>query len=269
MKNPWSPLRNTETSSPYRQRLDKDSKQFYPANYNHEEHTVDELRMKALLHAAIDSKDPLQRAASTPPVRLQLATPSRSKTPDLEQSFNQMDINNGLYGTAPYTVSTSTFPHLGYNGDVNRSRMGRRLEAEEYPLRPSSAQPVYTSAKMPPPGLTDYSLQTSDPTMNQVLATLIASGNLSMTQIQHVEAQLRGSPNKQWPDNGRTFRDAHEALQSGTSPTRVKDGRRSPGTASDASPTRRSALLEEFRNNKTKKYELRVIFDNRKLSAVL
>lgn len=179
-----------------------------------------------------------------------------------------------MYDNLPYTVATSTFPQTGYT-DTNRSRGGRRLEPEvaDYPLRPASAQSGYPKLNMPPPGLSDFSSSTSDSTMNQVLATLIASGNLSMTQIQQIESQLRGSQTQQWPEKGRSSRDSTgkpDLNSAGNSPIRPKDGRRSPGTASDSSPTRRSALLEEFRNNKTKKYELRVFNSyNRKLLVTL
>ena len=213
--------------------------------------------MRALLQGAIDGQDPVQRAASTPPSRLQQLQTQRSKTPDLEQSFNQMSIE--MYDKTPYTVATSTFPLNQYNDNNNRSRNGRRLEPEigDYPLRPVSAQSGFPSMQMPP-GLNDFT-PNADNTMNQVLNTLIASGNLSMTQIQQIESQLRGSPAQQWSDK-RGFRDsATKREPNSTSPVRPKDGRKSPGTASESSPTRRSALLEEFRNNKTKKYELRVI----------
>ena len=104
-RSPWSPLRGNETqTSPYRQTLIENERQkFYASAVNYgqtnnnnnvdsQEHTMDELRMRALLHAAIDAKDPVQRAASTPPTRLQLANP-RSQSPDLDQAFNQMSMN--------------------------------------------------------------------------------------------------------------------------------------------------------------------------------
>jgi hypothetical protein len=200
--------------------------------------TNDELRMKALLNAAMDSREdlfpsPIPRAASTPPTRLlnqlEMEPPVRVKTP--------------LAG--PHTVTGSTFPVFGgFQQDIPTPRALRGVMfEEEYPARPASAQGRFVSA--PPPGLEkDTSM---DPAMAQALATLTASGNLTPAQVQQIEQQLRQpqQPPQQWEDKKK-----HHKKKS-HSPTRSKNS--SP--TSDSSPTNRSAILEDFRTSK-KKYEL-------------
>jgi hypothetical protein len=99
-------------------------------------------------------------------------------------------------------------------------------------------------------------------TASQALATLIASGSLTPAQIEQIESQLRGT--SPWQDKGRTnngVRDSHprkdKSNRGNSSPNRSKDNRRSP-TSNDGSPVFRSALLEEFRTSKNRKYDLRV-----------
>jgi hypothetical protein len=122
---------------------------------------------------------------------------------------------------------------------------------QEHPSRPASAQGRFMTA--PPPGLSnsvakkeDYAM---DNTMAQALATLSAAGNLTPAQIQQIEMQLRSnqSSSSSWEEKKKPVKKGKSV-----SPSRSKNG--SPG--SDTSPTNRSTILEEFRNNKNRRFEI-------------
>jgi hypothetical protein len=92
-----------------------------------------------------------------------------------------------------------------------------------------------------------------DPAMAHALATLSAAGNLTPQQIAQIQMQLRiNSPvGGQSANRPRTQQNPHR----NASPAR---SRRDQSPTGDASPVR-SALLEEFRASKNRKYELKVI----------
>jgi hypothetical protein len=148
----------------------------------------------------------------------------------------------------PHTVTGATFPVFGGYEEMPAPRPFRGVMFEqEYPTRPASAQGRFVTA--PPPGLGGGGdLKSMDPAMVQALATLTASGNLTPAQIQQIELQLRQTHNPQQP----TWDEKKKNKKKNTSPSRSKNG----SSASDSSPTNRSAILEEFRNNKNKKFEL-------------
>jgi hypothetical protein len=245
--------------------------------------------MKALLNAAMDSREdlfpsPIPRAASTPPTRLQharLAVP----TSDLAYSVQAMDINElpqrsktptgrvfeGPHTPigGPHTVTGATFPNTGYEyAQDYRSKIISGRQFEHPPNRPASAQGRFASpSHAPPPGFgaTETAPSLLDPAMAQALATLQSAGNLTPAQIQQIEMQLRYNTTQETPvyekkpvRSESPKRDKHQG-RSG-SPVRHRDNNRNQSpTSTDGSPTNRSALLEEFRNNKSKKYELKDI----------
>ncbi|KAJ1338856.1 hypothetical protein BSLG_006493 [Batrachochytrium salamandrivorans] len=156
------------------------------------------------------------------------------------------------------------------------------------PNRPSSAQGrfVATNGRVAgaPPGLGgNFSGLESrpgegymSPAMMQALATISAAGNLSPQQIHQIQMQMAlnsagRSSSGTSPIGGSNLRDANQRPRrdfsspvnggfagSGTSSTR-RDGRSEMSSPTLDSVTIRSALLEEFRNAKNKKFELRDI----------
>jgi hypothetical protein len=99
--------------------------------------------------------------------------------------------------------------------------------------------------------------------MSRALATLTASGNLTPSQIQQLETQLRNGSvtpsNSPWDEQKKpSIQSVKEVKrnQRNNSPVRTQNG--SPTSTGETSPSQRSAMLEEFRNNKNKKYELKV-----------
>jgi hypothetical protein len=140
--------------------------------------------------------------------------------------------------------------------------------------RPASAQGRFTSpanrAAAAPPGFDTLesnhapAAEDLDPAMAQALATLSASGNLTPQQIQQLQMQLRqtASPADKNAKMAQTIQKPSTPQPRGTagnSPTRSKEKRDpSPTMNGEGSSPVRSALLEEFRTNKTKKYELSV-----------
>ena len=142
--------------------------------------------------------------------------------------------------------------------------------------RPQSAQGrfVNTGNYGAPPGLQDMNKPNdilSDPAMVQALQTLSAAGNLTPQQIQQIQMQLAMNTNRQpmnaWDKkpNLRAPQPRRDFAQPTTSPQHrgrpesmtAKSAETSPTGTGGESPVR-SALLEEFRNNKNRKYELRV-----------
>ena len=134
--------------------------------------------------------------------------------------------------------------------------------------RPASAQGRFSGSPATryaaaPPGFdnSDSNSNGLDPAMAQALATLSAAGNLSQAQIQQIQMQLRfgsqspGDMSKTVPMKGQT--------RSSSSPSRKdKNGRdQSPATSNGGSSPIRSALLEDFRSAKNRKYDLRVCLD--------
>ncbi len=119
-----------------------------------------------------------------------------------------------------------------------------------------------------PPGL---SLDTSandilkNPAMAQALATLGAVGNLTPLQLQQIQNQLKINTHggNSWPENPRPaqgppspkrenlyYQQKQESPQNKTSPT---------VSSNDSHTGTRSAILEDFRNGKLKKFELKDI----------
>ena len=153
-----------------------------------------------------------------------------------------------------------------------RQRAGDVFAQEaSYLTRPASAQgrfsssPAsrYATAAAAPPGFdnSDTNMPGLDPAMAQALATLSAAGNLSQAQIQQIQMSLRyGSPG---PNNGAGDMSKNMGMKNqprtGPSPNRNnKNGRDQSPTSNGGSSPVRSALLEEFRSNKNRKYDLRV-----------
>lgn len=153
-----------------------------------------------------------------------------------------------------------------------RQRTGDVFAQEaSYLTRPASAQGRYSSspasryagAAAAPPGFdnSDTNMAGLDPVMAQALATLSAAGNLSQAQIQQIQMSLRyGSPG---PNNVTADASKNMAAknQSRTVPSpnrNNKNVREQSPTSNGASSPARSALLEEFRSNKNRKYDLRV-----------
>jgi cytoskeletal protein RodZ len=146
------------------------------------------------------------------------------------------------------------------------------FDTSNYPNRPASAQGRFSNAVSgAPPGFGGAeAIRTGelDPAMAQALATLSAAGNLTPAQIQQIEMQLRFNSqdaSSLWAEKPRAAHNDNSKREknfgsnrSAISPNRGRDNRTLSPT-SESSPTNRSALLEEFRNNKSKKYELRVI----------
>lgn len=149
--------------------------------------------------------------------------------------------------------------------------------------RPASAQGRFMNTSQnarfgAPPGLNEPKQQQDilqDPAMLQALQTLSLAGNLTPQQIQQIQMQLalnqrpnQNQPQNQWdkkpaqPQAARTQPTTPSrgyAASINTSPTMKNRSEPSDGspTHSGDSPIR-SALLEEFRTNKNRKYEIRV-----------
>jgi hypothetical protein len=129
---------------------------------------------------------------------------------------------------------------------------------QEFLPRPASAQGRFVSPAsraFAPPGLENDTMGSEgiDPAMAQALATLSAAGNLTPQQIAQIQMQLRINS----PVGGQSAnRQRHQqGSQRNASPARSSRRDHSPG--GDTSPVR-SALLEEFRSSKNRKYELKV-----------
>lgn len=284
-------MRNTADSSLYRNSTDQEYSGFSNNGFRETTHPnefapEDELRMKALLNAVMDSREdlfpsPIPRAASTPPVRLQharLAIPAS----DLAYSVQAMDINELPQRSktptgrvfevphtplgGPHTVTGANFPNTGYDyGQDYRSKVIGGRKFENPPNRPASAQGRFSSpAYAPPPGFgaTEPAAGELDPAMAQALATLQSAGNLTPAQIQQIEMQLRYNTSQESTAYEkkaiRSESPKREKLQR-TNGSPVRNNRNQSPSSNDGSPTNRSALLEEFRNNKSKKYELKDI----------
>jgi hypothetical protein len=168
-------------------------------------------------------------------------------------------------------------------------------QESNYLVRPASAQGRFTSpgsrlsgpmippSQVPPPGFDNEDMPELDPNMAQALATLSAAGNLTPQQIQQIQMHFRysspvanGNPDMMKmkktemvgasPGGGGGGGAAaalispapgYQKSQTTGSPTR-KDKRDHSPTSGGSSPTR-SALLEEFRSIKNKKFELKVL----------
>ena len=126
---------------------------------------------------------------------------------------------------------------------------------QDFLPRPASAQGRYVSPasrSFAPPGL-DSGSDGIDPAMAQALATISAAGNLTPQQIAQIQMQLRiNSPVGGQSANRQQRSQPHRTA----SPAR---SRRDHSPTGDTSPVR-SALLEEFRASKNRKYELKVFF---------
>jgi hypothetical protein len=145
-----------------------------------------------------------------------------------------------------------------------RQRTGDVFEQESaFLTRPASAQGRFSGSPVTryaaPPGFdnTESNMNGLDPAMAQALATLSAAGNLSQAQIQQIQMQLRyGSPG---PGGDMSKNTGKNQIRSSSSPSRKdKNGRDQSPTSNGGSSPVRSALLEEFRSNKNRKYDLRV-----------
>ncbi|KAJ3273912.1 mRNA binding protein puf3 [Terramyces sp. JEL0728] len=317
-----SPLRgipNQEMmNSPLRQNLtDLDTEQYPRASsvlsrpkssnqnfIDHYDTQEDEIRMTALLNAALDSQDnvfasPIPRAASTPPTRLQFAPSKREPTAqEIIYGIQNMDVKDeppvvnrsrtpisrhfpdGPTSAAKTNFSDAFSPSYNAANIGDRKGSNRLFEHDSnfFPNRPASAQGRFSNPNSPargaPPGLVDSDKANDvllDPAMAQALAALSAAGNLSPLQIQQIQMQLRLTQNtnnsNQWEKSNShqqpTRQESHsrrDGYQSATatSPTRNRMDT-SPTSNHDSSPNSRSALLEDFRNNKNKKYELKDI----------
>lgn len=101
-----------------------------------------------------------------------------------------------------------------------------------------------------------------DPIAAQALATLSAAGNLTPGQIQQIENQLRQNsqtPVNSWDDKKKSQLHSNNRRGNrspGKSPER-RDARNETSPKS-STPGNRSEILEDFRNNKNRKYELKV-----------
>ncbi|KAI8907870.1 armadillo-type protein, partial [Gorgonomyces haynaldii] len=140
--------------------------------------------------------------------------------------------------------------------------------------RPASAQGriVNTGGYGPPPGFNKEPQDVVDPNLMQALQTLSAQGNLTPQQIQQIQMQLAITNNSQPPARPQSAWDHKKPSTkqqqpapirrefTPTSPThRPKDPpKQEVSPTNDASPLR-SHLLEEFRNNKNRKYEIKDI----------
>lgn len=152
-----------------------------------------------------------------------------------------------------------------------RQRQNEVFDQEAtYLSRPASAQGRFASpgsSRYGPPGFDASQSLQLDPAMAQALATLTAAGNLTPQQIQQIQMQLRfGSPTPQSNATGSNDVNKMQGKMGGyqqqsrtTSPNRRGDKRDHSPTSNNGgtSPTR-SPLLEEFRANKNKKYDLSV-----------
>ncbi|KAI8895622.1 armadillo-type protein [Globomyces pollinis-pini] len=262
----------------------------------------DELRMKALLNAALDSHSredlfatPIPRAASTPPSRLFNNGNRQQPVPiDVMYSMQNMELNDDEtnYQRSRLQSGGKSRFEGQQNGNFEFNQFGRTndrlppgfnhkargVDAAFPPNRPASAQGRFTNSprvQAPPgfdtePSVNDVLL---DPAMAQALAALSAAGNLTPLQIQQIQMQLKvnvaqnavPANNNQWQDKPRMAAQPRVETrapnfyqnQSPTSP--VRNNRSSPVSNGDSSPGSRSALLEEFRNNKTRKFELKDI----------
>ncbi len=163
-----------------------------------------------------------------------------------------------------------------------RAAMGGLFESESaFSInRPASAQGRFVNTSQAParynpgpPGFPQQDAQV-DPAMMQALQTLTANGNFTPQQIMQIQMQLtqgnaqaRPQSQNQWEKKPaansvrpppRPFSAAPstspQMRHGGLQPRPVDAGHESyiPGDPS------RSALLEEFRNNKNRKYEVRV-----------
>lgn len=134
--------------------------------------------------------------------------------------------------------------------------------------RPASAQGRFASpASRPfapqspaPPGFdTGNNL---DPAMAQAMATLSAGGNLTPEQIQQIQMQLRfNSPvaGQPAPMQRQQTQPRKDPYSRSASPTRShQTGGHSPTSNGEGHSPTRSALLEEFRSSKNRKFELKV-----------
>jgi hypothetical protein len=148
--------------------------------------------------------------------------------------------------------------------------------------RPASAQGRFVNTSQnsrygAPPGLKEPKQQDilQDPAMLQALQTLSSAGNLTPQQIQQIQMQLALNsrplaPSNQWdkkshnraqpvPTRGYASANTSPQQKNRAEPMMSRSADHSPIMDNAESPTR-SALLEEFRTNKNRKYELRVFF---------
>lgn len=240
---------------------------------------------------------PIPRAASTPPTRLQFANPrfppagqdygnQQQQQQDIAYAMQNMELNTqqpnfpGNRGRSngggrfegPYTTTSAHFPtepvNVGFSREYETLQRPRGTGVFEqdasYLNRPASAQGRFANSNNrfnAPPGFSSSEpIQEMDPAMAQALQTLISAGNLTTVQIQQIQSQMRLNTNRPANSQNSARDTGYQSHRStGSSPTRSKDRNHSPTSNSESSPTSRSALLEDFRNSKNKKFELRDI----------